>query len=140
MLKYSLVIKLVLQSKKEVFMSRRYDIDDEDIGIRAFQLRKERAVERAIERIRHGLDKDWSKLTEPEIETLEWSLGEAWAMMSFADWERIGFSFMDLKTAKDIINIGTQVLAHKKMGTQAFEEIHKILTSLAPKEEEAEAT
>jgi hypothetical protein len=121
-------------------MSRRYDIDDEDIGIRAFQLRKERAVERAIERIRHGLNKDWSKLTEQEIETLEWLLGETWAMMSFADWEKIGFSFMNLKTVKNIINIGTQVLAHKKMGTQACEEIHKILSNLAPKEEEGETT
>ena len=34
---------------------RHPDVTDEDIGIRAFKVKKAKAVERAIERIRHGL-------------------------------------------------------------------------------------
>ena len=35
--------------------SKQRDVSDEDLGIRAFQIKKAKAVERAVQLIRHGL-------------------------------------------------------------------------------------
>ena len=67
------------------------DVTDEDLGIRAFQIKRGKAVERAIELIRHGLGKSWSELTAEEIEELEWVLGELWAYVARAHWEDMRF-------------------------------------------------
>lgn len=117
-------------------MSRHYDVDDEDIGLRTFHLRKRRAVERAVEKIRHRMGKDWGRLDQDEMEALEWALGETWAMMGFREWDDIGFSFMELKTARQIVDVARQVLKGEKLGTRAFEEIHVILKAMGPAEGE----
>ncbi len=109
---------------------RQLDVDDEDLGIREFQIRKRRAVERAIEKIRHSKKKDWAQLDSDDIDVLEWALGETWAMMGFRQWEHIGFSLMDIPTAKQIVELGKLVLDNKKTGTHAVEEIQEILKNL----------
>lgn len=106
------------------------DINEEDIGIRTFQLRKERAVERAVEKIRHHLGAEWQNIPSKDMDTLSWALGETWAMMGFYEWDKISFSFIDLDTLNKIIAIGKKVLDRKKLGSVAFKEIHKILDGL----------
>ncbi|TET53544.1 MAG: hypothetical protein E3J54_04025 [Actinobacteria bacterium] len=106
------------------------DVNEEDIGIRTFQLRKEGAVQRAVEKIRHNQKAEWQQLSSNDIDVFSWSLGETWAMMGFQEWTKIGFSFMDMETLRKIVEIGKEVLSHKKLGTKAFEEIHSILDSL----------
>jgi len=110
------------------------DINDEDIGIRTFQIRKERAVERAVEKIRYKLNSGWQTISSKDIDILSWSLGETWAMMGFYEWDQIGFSFIDMDALNKIIAIGKEVLEHKKLGTIAFEQIHQILKSLESSE------
>lgn len=122
-------------------MARHFDIDDEDIGMRTFQIRKQRQVERAIEKIRFNMGKDWEKLTAEEEEILEWALGETWAMMGFSDWEHIGFSFMTYPDVQEIILLAREVIEHKTPGTRAIEQIHQILNRLSVErraEEEAD--
>jgi len=114
-------------------MDRTPAVDDEDIGIRAFQLRKGRAVERAIEKIRQKLGPTWLKLSREDIEMLEWALGEAWALIGRAEWETISFSSIDLATALKIIETGKRVTAHEEKGSQGFAEIQSILKSLETK-------
>jgi hypothetical protein len=106
------------------------EVNEENLGIRAFHLRKERAVERAVEKIRHRLNSKWQALSSKDIDVLNWALGETWAMMGFYEWDRIGFSFIDLDKLNKIVTIGKEVLDHKKLGTIAFKEIHQILRSL----------
>ena len=43
--------------------NQRPDVNDEEIGMRTFQLRKARAVERAMERLRGGMKADWALLS-----------------------------------------------------------------------------
>ncbi|RJQ32370.1 MAG: hypothetical protein C4562_03170 [Actinobacteria bacterium] len=113
-------------------------LNDEDIGIRTFQIRKEKATERAVEKTRYRLGKEWSSISSNDIDIFSWALGETWAMMGFREWDQIMFSFLDLSTVERIIIIGKQVLNHKKLGTKAFHEIHEILKSLEPPETEEE--
>lgn len=78
---------------------QRPDVSDEDIGMRAFQLRKAKAVERATERIRQGLQADWAMFTQRDLADLSWLLGELWAYEKRADWDDFHFSKL---TAEDI--------------------------------------
>lgn len=106
------------------------DVNEEDLGIRTFQLRKGRAVERAIEKIRHNLGAEWRQLPSAEIDVFSWALGETWASTGFYEWDKIGFSFIDVAALKKIVNIAQEVLEHKKLGSAGFKEIHKILNDL----------
>ncbi|MCL5291570.1 MAG: hypothetical protein M1548_03450 [Actinobacteria bacterium] len=117
-------------------MGRTFDVNDEDIGIRTFQIRKQRQVERAIEKIRFNMGKEWQKLSAEEEEILEWALGEAWAMMGFSDWEHIGFSFMEYADAQQIILLAREVVEHRMPGTKAIEQIHQMLNGLSQKPED----
>ena len=114
-------------------ISRRPDITDEEIGMRTFQLRKEKAEERALEKIRHGLGKNWASLTVPEIDVLGWVLGEVWAYVARREWDHLSFSSLDIEKVKKIIEIGSEIVNHKKVGTAGLEEIHVLIKGEATK-------
>lgn len=81
-------------------MSRnRPDVTEETIGMRTFQLRKAKAVERATDRIRQGLQEDWGMFTQRDLADLDNLLGELWAYEKRDDWEALHFSKL---TAEDI--------------------------------------
>lgn len=109
------------------------DITDEEIGIRSFQLRKGRAVERAMEKIRQKMARVWSEISPQDIELLQWALGETWALMGQYEWDRIYFSNMDMPTTVGIIDLAKEILSHHKVGYQGFEEIHQTLKGLESK-------
>lgn len=119
-------------------IERKPDITDEDIGMRAFNLRKEQSVERAIEKIRHNLGRSWNRLSEEDIELLEWALGETWAMMGFYDWNEIAFSAMSLADIDQILELSRQVISHKMPGHKGLDQIHAVLKSLSESKEKAE--
>jgi len=75
---------------------RHTDVSDEDLGIRAFKVKRAKAVERAIDRIRHGLGESWTDLTEDEIEELEWVLGELWSFAVRAEWGALHFGKLSM--------------------------------------------
>ena len=109
------------------------DITDEEIGIRSFQLRKGRAVERAMDKIRQRMARKWPEIPSQDVELLKWALGETWALMGQYEWDRIYFSNMDMPTMAGIIEVARQILGHNKVGYQGFEEIHQTLKSLESK-------
>ncbi|HZL06705.1 MAG TPA: hypothetical protein VFE45_15050, partial [Coriobacteriia bacterium] len=80
----------------------RPDVSDEDIGMRAFQIRKEKATERALEFLRQGLRSTWSMFTASDLADLTWILGELWAYEKRADWEDLHFSKL---TGADVMAI-----------------------------------
>lgn len=78
------------------------DITDEDIGMRAFQIRKAKAVERAVDRLRQGIRDSWSMFTQRDLSDLGWIVGELWAYEKRADWEDLHFSKL---SAEDVVGI-----------------------------------
>jgi hypothetical protein len=84
----------------------RPDTTDEDIGRRAFQLRKEKATERALDRLRQGLKSNWSVLTQHDLQDLSWILGELWAFEKRLDWEDLHFSKLTIEDTQAIIELG----------------------------------
>jgi len=103
------------------------DISDEEIGMRSFQLKKGKAVELAVEKMRYKLGDDWGELAAGEIELLEWALGDVWAFIARGEWDQIAFSELTLDDVFKIVGIAKQIIAHKKIGSVGLNEIHKMV-------------
>lgn len=83
----------------------RPDLNDEDVGMRAFQIRKGKAVERAMERLRQGLRNEWGMFTQHDLADLSWMIGELWAYEKRADWEELHFSKLSADDVQQVIAI-----------------------------------
>src|SRR4030067_1060678 len=103
------------------------EVTDEEIGMRAFQLRKSRAVEHAMERIRQGLGEDWTKLSIKDIETLNWALGQVWAHLARPEWAEIAFTSLEKEKVDEIIAIARRILGHEILGHEGLEQIDAII-------------
>ena len=108
-------------------MTQRPDVSDEDIGIRTFQLRKARSVERAVERLRHGLGPEWSSFTQREIEELEWLFGEMWAYMTRADWEDLHFGNLTTGDIVKLLGLGSELRRHSRGAVDIMNEAAAIV-------------
>lgn len=109
-------------------MERKPDLTDEDVGIQAFKLRKEKAVERAIEKIRRSLGRSFLQFTQEDLKNLEWALGECWTMVGFYEWENITFSSLKTEEINQIISIAQDIFKHRIKGKAGIEKVRAILT------------
>ena len=105
------------------------DVTDEDLGIRAFQIKRAKAVERAIQLIRHGIAASWSDLTTEEIEELEWVLGELWAYVARAHWDDLHFGHVTVRDIVKILTLGSQMRRHARGNIEILREVDAIVSS-----------
>jgi len=85
------------------------DVTDDERGRRIFQLHKERAVEKAIDNIRHNPGSKWSAFSPQDIKTLNYILGETWVSVGRQIWEQSSFTRLTRKDLEEIISIGNDV-------------------------------
>lgn len=105
----------------------RPDVSDEDIGMRAFQLRKEKAVERSIERLRQGLKSSWSFFEAKELDDFKWMIGELWAFEKRADWEDLHFSKLTVDDVRAIAAYAHQLRAETHNTVETLELVGDII-------------
>jgi len=111
--------------------TQRPDVNDEDTGRRTFQLRKARAVERAVERMRHGFGTEWRSFTEREIGELEWFLGEVWAYVHRAEWDEFRFSSLTSGDAVKLLGYATELRRHSRSDVEILGDAKTLLQSRA---------
>jgi hypothetical protein len=112
--------------------SQRPDVSDEDLGIRAFKIKKAKAVERAVQLIRHSLAASWPELSADEIEELEWVLGEVWAYVARADWDSMHFGRLTLRDVIKILTLGSQLRRHARGNVEILREVKAIIDAETP--------
>ena len=105
------------------------DVNDEDLGIRAFQIKRAKAVERAIQLIRHGLGTSWAELTAEEIEELEWVLGELWAYVARAHWDDLHFGRITVRDIVKMLTLGSQMRRHARGNIEILREVDAIVSA-----------
>jgi hypothetical protein len=108
---------------------QRPDIGDEDIGIRAFQLRKERAAERAIERLRHGLGAAWANYTPREVGELQWLFGEMWSYVHRDEWDELHFGNLTTGDVVKMLSLAVQLRGHTRDASAVLTEAAALVTS-----------
>lgn len=111
---------------------RQPDVSDENIGIRAFKVKRAKAVERAIERLRAGLGPSWKDLTDEEIEEVEWMFGELWAYVTRPHWEAMRFGHMSMGDVVRILTYGSQLRRHARPSTEILEDAAKVVDTDQP--------
>lgn len=108
-------------------MNNKPDVRDEDIGMRAFQLRKAKAVERALERLRQGIRSDWGMFTQHDLGDLGWMIGELWAYEKRADWEELHFSKLTADEVTHIIEVARKLRQDPHNTVETLEAVGDII-------------
>ncbi len=109
--------------------NQRPDVSDEEIGMRTFQIRKARAVERAMERMRQGMKTEWSMLSMGEVEALGWVLGELWAYVAHSDWEELHFSKLRMVDIQEILGFAREIAKHTRNSVDVLQDVNKIIVA-----------
>ncbi|MHB1324103.1 MAG: hypothetical protein ACYC6J_08080 [Coriobacteriia bacterium] len=105
----------------------RPDVRDEDIGMRAFQIRKAKAVERALERLRQGIRSSWGMFTQLDLADLGWMIGELWAFEKRADWDELHFSKLLPEDVTQIIAIARTLREDPHNTVETLERVGDII-------------
>lgn len=106
------------------------DVTQKEIGRRLYHVHREKRVEEAIKKIKHGVGTDWSALTNDDIELLGHLLQCTWNVIDQKIWENIPFSRMTKNDVRKILSFGEGVSPGKNPDTASVNEIKKILLSL----------
>ncbi len=109
---------------------RRQEVDDEELGIESYHIKRQQTVERAMEKARRAIPDYWKELTQNDLEILSWTLGEVWSFAGRRQWDDIMFSKMTLPAVVKVIQLGDQVVHQEKDGHTGFEEVQAILAGL----------
>ena len=112
-------------------MNNQRPVTDEEIGMRTFQIRKARAVERAMERMRQGLKSEWSLLSLAEVEALGWVLGELWAYVARAEWEDLHFSKLKTEDIRTILGYAREIANHDRNSVDVLQDIYKVVVAIS---------
>jgi len=85
---------------------------EEELGRRRFQLGREQAVEKAVEKIRHAPAVDWSALEVADCTLLREILGEIWTCLEREKWSRYIFSTLTQQDIVDLLELGAGMRGH----------------------------
>jgi hypothetical protein len=103
------------------------EVTNDERGRRIFQLHKERAVEAAIEKIRHNPGSGLSALSPQDLNTLNYIIGETWVSVGRQIWQQSSFSRLTRKDLEEIISIGNDVKSEKLREETGINKICRIL-------------
>jgi hypothetical protein len=103
------------------------DVTQDERGRRVFQIHKEMAVEKALEKIRQNVGQDWQLYSVTDIDILKYMLGESWISMDRRSWKGCTFSRLLREDLDAIIKIGREVKGKKRLEGDAIKEMNEIL-------------
>jgi hypothetical protein len=107
------------------------EVTEDERGRRIFQVKKEMAVETALEKVRQNIGQDWKLYSASDIEHLKYMLGESWVSMDRKKWEGCSFTRLATKHLDEIIHLGKAVRKKEKLEGDAVREVVKILKKVA---------
>lgn len=113
----------------------RPKIDTESLGIRLREVNRQRAVDRALDRLRHGLHADWHYLTTEEHGHLRWILGELWSVSSREQWDGYHFSKLDLQHTRRLVMLAERMRGLHARGIGSIEAAVSVVTEVSGRAE-----
>jgi hypothetical protein len=106
------------------------DVSQKEIGRRMYHVHREKSVEEAIKKIKHGVGTDWSSFTREEIDLLGHLLQCTWNVIDQKIWADLPFGNMTKNDIRKILSYGGGVGPGKNPEPAAVAEIKKILLSI----------
>jgi hypothetical protein len=108
------------------------DSTDDNLGRRRFLLNRDKAVEHALERIRHAPASMWETLTPEERAGLKAVLGEIWENSNREHWHEYCFSILEKTDILRLIALGNDIKNRHHMTDETRAAIEAILVSCSP--------
>lgn len=105
----------------------RHEVDEEDIGIRAMHVRRAKAVERAMQLLRHGLGNTFRELTPEAVSDLEYAFGEVWSFVAHSEWDELRFSALTFSDIEKIRALAEELRQGSRNETMVLGEIEAFL-------------
>jgi hypothetical protein len=106
------------------------DVSQKEVGRRLYHVHREKSVEEAIKKIKHGVGTDWSWFSTEEIDLLGHLLQCTWNTIDQKIWNTLPFASMTGNDVRKILSFGEGVGPGKNPDQAAVAEIKKILLSL----------
>lgn len=106
------------------------DVSQKEVGRRLYHVHREKRVEEAIKKIKHGVGTDWSSFTLEDIDLLGHLLQCTWNVIDQKIWENLPFGSITKNDVGKILSFGEGVHPGKNPDPAAVAEIKKILLSL----------
>lgn len=103
------------------------EVTDDERGRRIFQIHKDMAVEKAIEKIRENIGQDWKIYSARDIDLLKFILGESWVSLDRRTWEGFAFTRLSREDIDEIVRIAKEVKGKKRLESDAVTDVVKIL-------------
>jgi hypothetical protein len=103
------------------------EVTDDERGRRVFQIHKEMAVEKALEKIRQNIGQDWKIYSATDIELLKYLLGEGWISMDRRRWEGFTFTRLTRNDLDEIIRMAKEVKRKERLESDAVRDVTEIL-------------
>ena len=103
------------------------DTTEDNLGRRLFQVQKEKAVEEALDKIRHRVGADWNSVSMPDSELLKYVLGEVWTSIDRYRWATYSFSKLPIEDVYGLIHLGKKLKAGYSVTDDQIREIDTIL-------------
>lgn len=104
-------------------------IDNDELGRRVFQLQKEKAVEGAIEKMRHALGDQWSHIAPSDGDALKEILGEIWTSIERTQWNSFQFSRLTQDNVTGLAALGRKVSTRHHLTEEILRSAITILSS-----------
>lgn len=105
-----------------------YGTTDDTLGRRLFQIQKEKAVEDALEKIRHGMGREWDSFSPSDSEVLKEILGDCWTSIDRNRWGTYSFSKLSKHDVNSLITIGKEVKAKPPLSNNLLKSLDNILS------------
>ena len=106
------------------------DVSQKEIGRRMYHVHREKSVEEAIKKIKHGVGTEWRSFTREEIDLLGHLLQCTWNVIDQKIWADVPFGNMTKNEVRKILSYGQGVGPGKNPEPAAVTEIKKILLSI----------
>jgi hypothetical protein len=106
------------------------DVSQKEVGRRLYHVHREKRVEEAIKKIRHGVGADWSSFTHDDIDLLGHLLQCTWNTIDQKIWDALLFVNISKNDVRKILSFGVGVSPGKNPSPEAVVEIKKILLSI----------
>ncbi len=105
------------------------DTTEDNLGRRLFQVQKEKAVEDALDKIRHRVGAEWNSVSMPDSALLKYVLGEVWTSIDRHRWATYSFSKLSINDIRSLITIGKTVKARPPLTNDLLKLLDNILSN-----------
>jgi len=99
------------------------EVTDDERGRRIFQIHKNMAVEKAVDKIRENIGQDWKIYSSRDIDLLKYLLGEGWISIDRRKWEGITFSRLSRENLDEIIKMAKDVRKKERKESDVVREM-----------------